>query len=81
MKFKTIYKQDKGGNMQGDYLSLKEVTNTQKKSKQKNILNYKQQTLDNFFPIKKRKEEIIEKDSNYFVNLSLESNCLNKTTC
>ena len=41
----------------------------------------KQQTLDSFFPIKKRKEEIIEKDSNYFVNLSLESNCLNKTTC
>ena len=42
---------------------------------------FKQQTLDNFYKKKKRKEEIIEKDSNYFVNLSLESNCLNKTTC
>ena len=42
---------------------------------------FKQQTIDNFFPIKKRKEDPIEKDSNYFLNLSLESNCLNKTTC
>ena len=41
----------------------------------------KQSTIDNFFPIKKKKEDPIERDSNYFVNLSLESNCLNKTIC
>ena len=38
MKFKTIYKQDKGGNMQGDYLSLKEVTITQKKKQTKKYI-------------------------------------------
>ena len=38
LKFNTTFKEDKGGNMQGEYLSIKEITIIQKKKQKKTFI-------------------------------------------